>query len=208
MIAKQPRGDRESEFEFSCSEDYLESVRLRDGSLITLRLVGPSDKELLRRGFERLSQRSKYQRFFAAKRTLSEQDLAYLTQMDGVNHLAIGALRQLPDGSFEGLVIGRFVRCQGAPDSAEAAVAVIDEWQTKGIGTVLLMRLAAAARERGIEYFTAQVQRTNQAVQALLARVPEAVIKPFDAETLQIRVKLPSSLSNPASPERPPDSDL
>jgi GNAT superfamily N-acetyltransferase len=187
---------------------YLESVRLADGTVVTLRLVQPSDKEILRQGFERLSPRSRYQRFFEAKRRLSARELDYLTQIDGVDHFAIGALRQLPDGSFEGLGIGRFVRSSEARSSAEAAVAVIDEWQAKGIGSLLLMRLAAAARERGIEYFTAEVQRTNQAMQALLARVPGAILAPGSGETLRIRVPLPSATGGQQSPELPRDSDL
>ncbi len=187
---------------------YLESVRLADGTVVTLRLVQPSDKEILRQGFERLSPRSRYQRFFGAKRRLSERELEYLTRTDGVDHFAIGALRHLPDGSFEGLGIGRFVRSKQARNSAEAAVAVIDEWQAKGIGSLLLTRLAAAARERGIEYFTAEVQRTNQAMQALLARVPGASLAPGSRETLHIRIQLPSAISGQQSPELLRESDL
>jgi GNAT superfamily N-acetyltransferase len=170
---------------------YRERVSLLDGSAAILRLVRPSDKDALRRGVERLSPRSRYLRFFNSKRKLSERELAYLTQTDNVSHLAIGAVTEGPDGVEEGLGIARFVRSASEPDQAEAAVAVIDDWQGKGLGTVLLLRLIAAARERGILYFTAQVQRTNLAMRSLLDAVPAAMIQPLGHETLQMSIRLP-----------------
>ena len=55
-----------------------------------------------------------------------------------------------PDGTDEGIGVARFIRSKTDPGAAEAAVAVIDDWQKKGVGTLLLLRLAAAAREREI----------------------------------------------------------
>jgi len=44
--------------------DYTEHAELRDGTSVLLRLVRPTDKELLRAGFQRLSPESRYARFF------------------------------------------------------------------------------------------------------------------------------------------------
>lgn len=172
--------------------DYRERVTLLDGAAVTLRLIRPSDKDLLRRGLARLSPRSRYQRFFNSKRQLSERELAYLTQTDNESHVAIGAASEDAAGVEEGLGIARFVRSATLPDHADAAVAVIDDWQGKGLGTILLLRLIAAAREREIHYFTAQVQRTNHAMRALLDSVPEAMMHPTGHETLQMSIRLPA----------------
>lgn len=170
---------------------YRERVSLLDGGAATLRLIRPSDRDLLRHGLERLSLKSRYQRFFTAKRKLSERELTYLTQIDNETHLAIGAATEGPEGVEEGLAIARFVRSAAQPDHAEAAVAVIDDWHGKGLGTLLLLRLTAAAWERGIRYFTAQVQCTNQAMRSLLGAVPAAMIQPVGHETLQMSIRLP-----------------
>jgi GNAT superfamily N-acetyltransferase len=176
--------------------NYRESIHLADGTIVTFRLVQPADEDLLLRGFERLSFQSRYQRFFGAKPKLSVYDVEYLTHPDGTNHVAIGAVRKLPNGNEEGLGIARFIRLPNQPQAAEAAIAIVDDWHGRGIGRQLLKRLAAAARERRIAFFTAHVQRTNTAMRALLASFPH-VTEQAESGTLQIRLEL----SHPATDE-------
>ncbi|MGZ4307295.1 MAG: hypothetical protein ACXVSL_20780, partial [Solirubrobacteraceae bacterium] len=57
-------------------------ITLRDGSQVRVRQGHASDKELLRRGFERLSAESRYRRFLASMPELSEAMLSYLTDVD------------------------------------------------------------------------------------------------------------------------------
>src|SRR5262245_19880796 len=111
-------------------------------------MVRPDDKERLRRGFHRLSPEARYLRFFTPKVDLSEDELRYLTETAGVRHVAIGAVRAGDDE--EGLGVARFILLDDAPGTAEAAVAVLDEIQGQGLGTLLFLRLLAAARERGV----------------------------------------------------------
>jgi GNAT superfamily N-acetyltransferase len=172
-------------------ERYRETAALRDGSGVTLRLVRPDDKELLRRGFDRLSSRSRYRRFLAAKTRLTDAELAYLTEVDGHDHFAIGAVAEGADGREEGVAIARFIRSQSDPRAAEVAVAVVDDWQGKGLGTLLLLRLVAAARERGIERFAGQVLASNQAVRDVLAQLPAGVHAVASGGELAVEVDLP-----------------
>jgi GNAT superfamily N-acetyltransferase len=169
---------------------YREQVMLADGSGVLLRPVRPDDKPMLVRGFERLSQESRYRRFLGAKSRLTSAELAYLTELDGINHFAIAATHKAPSGEEEGLGIARFVRQANRPAVAEAAVTVIDEWQHKGLGTILLERLARAARERGITHFTAVALRANPPVRALLAELAPVVSVQPDGEELKIVVAL------------------
>jgi len=148
--------------------DWREAVTLADGTPAVLRLVRTDDKALLRAGFDRLSPDSRYLRFFAAKQELTEAEIAQLTETDGVDHLALGAVHRNPDGEWEGLGVARFVRDPSVPDLAEAAVTVTDPAQGNGLGRLLLARLAEAARERGVTCFAGEFLATNAQVRQLI----------------------------------------
>lgn len=145
------------------TSEYSEQTTLRDGTVVTLRLLRPEDRELLRAGFERLSAESRYARFFAPKHTLSEDELDYLCNVDQESHFAIGALRE-SDGA--GLGIARFIGIGNG--AAEAAIAVADEMHGRGLGKLLFLRLCAAANERGIHTFKCEVLGSNAGMQHLL----------------------------------------
>jgi GNAT superfamily N-acetyltransferase len=186
--------------------NYAEHARLPDGTAVTLRAVGPKDKELLRRGFERLSPESRYRRFLGSKRALSDAELAYFTELDGDHHFAIGATRQASGEEEEGLGIARFVRVAGEPEVAEAAVAVVDPWQGRGLGRLLLARLVAAARERGITTFRATLLEDNAAVRAVIAEAGDVRVVEHARGVLAVEVPLPAVPWHESSP--PPASGL
>lgn len=181
-------------------EHYREDAELRDGTSVQLRLVRPADRELLRGGFHGLSGRSRYLRFMGAKANLTEAELEALTTLDGMDHLAIGALRWDPaSGAAEGLAVARFVRLPQEPDVAEAAVTVVDAVQRQGLGSLLLRRLAAAARERGIRWFRGDVLACNEPMRRLLADHVATTVEP-DEDVLRVLVELTSFRSLMAAP--------
>lgn len=151
--------------------DYEESVRLRDGTEAVLRMIRPSDKELLLEGFERLSPDSRYMRFLAPKKRLTDDELRYLTDVDGNDHFALVAVRTSALGKDEGLGVGRFVRLGSEPEAAEPAITVVDDCQGKGLGTILLRKLIAASWERGIRSFRCWVLLDNSRVRDLFRDV-------------------------------------
>ena len=123
--------------------------RLRDGTRVRMRPIGPADRARLAAGFQKLSRESRYRRFFTAMPELPEKMLDRLVATDGWKHVAIGAEVASDDPALaEGLGVARFVRLEDVPDVAEVAVAVIDEKQGLGLGTLLLSALVQAARER------------------------------------------------------------
>ncbi len=65
-------------------DEYEESVQLSDGQKVLLRTIRPSDKQMFLDAFERLSPESRYARFMTSKTKLSEQELRYLTEIDGI----------------------------------------------------------------------------------------------------------------------------
>jgi len=146
----------------------VEHVTLADGAELEVRIVLPSDKPHFAHGIARLSRESRYFRFLTGKDEFSDKELAYLTEVDGYDHHAIVTYRRLPDGTEEGVGVARFVRSPSRPDAAEVAITVVDEWQRRGVGTLLYERLKAAARERGIRVLCSDVHHTNTAILRLL----------------------------------------
>lgn len=144
-------------------ESYEETVNLSDGQRLRLRLMRPSDKQMLLEGFEHLSPDSRYARFMAPKSTLTERELRYLTEVDGVDHFAMGAVRRHLTSKDEGVGSARFVRLTDQPDTAEAAVTVLDDFQGKGLGSIMLQRLIEAAWERDIRWFLTELLAENTA---------------------------------------------
>lgn len=165
-----------------------ERVLLRDGSAVLVREVRPSDAALLADGFARLSEQSRRFRFLTAKRELTPRDLRYLTDVDHVDHDAIGAVSEA-DG--RGVGVARYVRARCDHRSAEVAVTVIDDWQHRGLGTHLLARLTARARCAGIHSFTALVAADNEAMIAMLRDGKAGVeLAHVEADSLEYEVSL------------------
>lgn len=172
--------------------DSRDQIELKDGTRAYIRLVCPSDKSHLIRGFGRLSPESRYMRFMGAKQELSAKELRYLTEVDQLDHFAIGAMRVLPDGSEDGIGIARLIRLREEPAVAEAAVAVIDEMQGKGLGRHLLKRLAEAAHERGIERLRCELFANNRRVRALLEELAEQTFASEEDGVVTLDLTLPT----------------
>ena len=162
------------------------TVTLRDGARVRLRPIRPDDKRLLARGFERLSEDSRYRRFFTPMPELPPAQLEYLTEVDHRDHEAILAV----DEHGEPVGVARYVRSASEAHAAEAAVAVVDDWQGRGVGRALLNRLAARARQEGVSRFTALVQTDNQAALELMGGLPLRE-RSRDGGELQLVMKLP-----------------
>jgi GNAT superfamily N-acetyltransferase len=173
----------------SGTDDTGMAVALRDGSRVVVRPLRPDDRERLRAGFARLGPRSRYQRFLAPMAELTEADLTYLTDVDHHDHEALAAV---DPATGEGVGVARFVRCADRPDAAEAAVTVIDDWQGRGLGTVLLDLLAERAREEGVVRFTALLLAENRDMLDVLEGVAAIRVVERRPGTIEIEAELPS----------------
>lgn len=152
--------------------DYQEDRVLRDKTLVRIRTLRSEDKVKILDGFGRLSQRSRYMRFLTPKDHLSDEELGFLSELEFGRHFGLVVVRLTPDGAeTEGVGIARFVQTADDPRAAEPAVTVTDEMQGKGLGRLLLQRLADAAVERGIERFRCFLLAENVRVLGLIRRV-------------------------------------
>jgi RimJ/RimL family protein N-acetyltransferase len=171
-----------------------ERIRARDGSALIIRPIEPGDRELLRAGFEQLSEHSRYMRFQAPMSSLSDQQLAYLTDVDHHDHEALLAVAA--DDGEEIVGVARFVRVND--NVAECAVTVADHWQERGVGTQLLDRLVERARQEGIERFTALVMAQNTDALRLLERLGDTVQRRSGSQVeLDIELPQPREASPP-----------
>jgi len=143
---------------------FREEHTLRDGTHVVLRHIEPTDRDELQHGFEELSAESRAFRFLHPLKRLTPEDLRYLTEVDGRDHVAIVAV----DSHNHGLGVARFIRDEADPKVAEAAITVTDAAQGHGLGSLLGVTLARAARERGIERFRGAILPQNLRVRELL----------------------------------------
>jgi RimJ/RimL family protein N-acetyltransferase len=139
---------------------------LDGGERVLIRPIEPGDKERLVNGLRQLSEESIRKRFLAAKPRFSRSELRYLTEIDGVNHIALVAvLERDPD---QLVAVARCVRLPDRHDTAEMAIVIGDPWQTQGLGRELAQRLADAALAAGIRRFAATILGDNEAARRLM----------------------------------------
>ena len=92
--------------------------------------------------------------------------------------------------SGEGVGVARFIRSTTDPTAAEAAVAVVDNWQGRGLGTALLKALAARGREEGVERFTASVLAGNSPMLELVRRLSDTAVIDRAGTVAEVQVRL------------------
>ncbi|HWS58277.1 MAG TPA: GNAT family N-acetyltransferase, partial [Actinotalea sp.] len=128
------------------------------------------------------SERSIYFRFFAPLERLPDRDLAHFTHVDHDARVAFVAV--CGDEVERIIAVARYDR--SAPGQAEVAFNVADDHHGRGIGSVLLEHLVAAARERGIRRFTAEVLPYNSAMIAVFREAGFAVSQHLDDGILTV----------------------
>lgn len=143
---------------------------LRDGTRVRVRPIEPRDRDRLAEGMRRLSPRSRYFRFHTTVDELSEDQLTYLTEVDGHDHVAWIAIDE-DHPEVPGIGVARYVRMEDEPGIAEAAITVADEYQGRGAGTLLLGLLARSARENAVRVFRNYVLAENTAMLEVFDRL-------------------------------------
>jgi acetyltransferase len=162
-------------------------ITLRSGETVLIRPIRPDDKQRLVDVLERLGPESRYRRFFSAMPELRIAQLRYLTELD---HHAHEALVAVDSETGQALGVARFVRSADDPVAAEVAVAVVDDWQRRGLATALLDRLSARAREEGVVRFIAAVLTENQSALDLFRRLGRTRATGFEAGVVELSIDL------------------
>jgi predicted branched-subunit amino acid permease/RimJ/RimL family protein N-acetyltransferase len=142
--------------------EHQEAV-LTDGDRVVLRPVRPDDRALVETVFSSLSAESRRMRFLVPMPRYSNRLLDFLTDVDGTDHVAWLAMSgDAPVG------IARYVRVHDEPTTAEVAVTVVDDHQGRGLGSLLVEAVRAAAGRNGFERLLWNVHPENVAAQGLM----------------------------------------
>lgn len=142
-----------------------QSVALSDGSTMFVRAIVPDDADHLRAALADADEATLYSRFFTSNPHLTDDQLAYLTNVDYRYRLAVlGFVGEKP------VAVARY---EGTPGSVEAEFAVVVDpaWRARHVALILGEILAEAATLRGIERFVAHRLAENTAANALLTRL-------------------------------------
>lgn len=166
-----------------------------DGGIVHLRPILPSDAEDLLAFHAKLSDRTRYLRYFGPYPRISARDLERFTVVDQRTRVAFLALlgdEIVAVGRYEGITADGGAAAQDGAGtdrpvtSAEVAFVVRDDHQSRGLGSILLEHLAAAARENGLSRFEAEVLVENHAMVRVFREAGYQVTREFDEGVLHL----------------------
>ncbi|SHK27838.1 Acyl-CoA synthetase (NDP forming) [Pseudonocardia thermophila] len=183
MTATDPAHATEAPYPRHWEADVVAS----DGGIVHLRPILPSDADALVRFHAGLSEHTRYLRYFGPYPRIPPRDLERFTHVD--HRTRVGLICLLGDeiiavGRYEGLP--RPDGAEGPPVSAEVAFVVTDAHQNRGLGSILLEHLAAAARENGLRRFEAEVLAENRAMVRVFRQAGYQVSRQFEGGVLHL----------------------
>ena len=160
---------------------------LRDGRRIEIRALKPEDRDGMVAAFDRASAQSRQRRFFSARRTLTEKEIAFFVNVDFVDHVALVAAAE--EGGKSAVVGGgRYIVVE--PGRAEIAFAVLDQYQGQGIGAALMRHLLALARRAGLKELVAEVLPENAPMLKVFKRCGLPMTTKREAEVVHVTLQL------------------
>ncbi len=170
------------------TKDYWEYLN-KDYEQYVIRAVNGLDRDGYIEAFNMSSRKTLTNRFLAAKKGLTDDDLKMLTEPDYVDHVAIVIIKEQEEG-FLPIASTRFFRDYSGSDKAEFSVAVVDQEQGKGFGGIILDHLIEAAKERGIKELYGTASVNNGAILNLLKSRGEVVVEHETTGVVNMRLKI------------------
>ena len=170
---------------------YDETATLKNGQTVRIRAMRSSDKSLVQEMFRNLEPESIYTRFFHAKKVLTDDDLRMITEVDFETVVAF-AVTIGPEQNETMIGGGRYacLETQGPCRSAEVAFTVEEDFQGQGIAGMLIRRLTAIARERGVVQFEAEVLPENRSMLAVFAHCGLPVKEKYEGDSIHVTMPL------------------
>lgn len=153
-------------------------LTLADGTPVRVRPVVAGDREGLKQGYREMSRTARYMRFFIAGAEMSDKEARYFTEVDQRDHVAWCGIE--PVNNSRGYGIARFVRDSAQPIRADFAIAVIDEMQGRGLGTILLATLYLLAQAGGIDELQGEVLPDNPVMPVWLPQLGADIVASGD----------------------------
>lgn len=164
--------------QFRIDFDWKTKHALRVGSVL------PVNALQIANGLKDMSNESIRNRFLGSKKEFSQQELEYLTHLDGINNYAIGIEER--ERSQRGVAIVRLVRSSEDPQRAEIAISMIDDYQKMGLGELMLNLITLAAVERNITRLSFTYLPQNEGIVRLIQRMGTPVAGPHSKDYVQM----------------------
>ena len=168
--------------------NYTTHEVLKDGSQIEIRGLRRTDESDMLAAIENTSAQSLQRRFFVMKRHFSDKERAFFMDVDFKNHVAIVAVAAGENGRQIIAGGGRYIVFEAG--RAEMAFVVIDAWQGRGIGSLLLRHLVKIASAAGLNELTAEVLPENTAMKKVFEKFGFRPAPRRDPQTLHLVLKL------------------
>ncbi|MDG3016571.1 GNAT family N-acetyltransferase [Speluncibacter jeojiensis] len=164
-------------------QQWEADVLATDGGAVHLRPILPGDAERLIDFHARLSERTRYLRYFGPYPTMPARDVKRFTTVDHHDRVA---LIMMLGGDI--IAVGRYERLKDVGDgtSAEVAFVVADHHQGRGLGPILLEHLAGAAAENGLHKFVAEVLAENRHMISVFREAGYQVSRSFDGGVVHL----------------------
>lgn len=171
---------------------YVRTETLSDGRVVQVRAQRPDDREGLGKALRRMSETSILRRFFAPRRSFSEQEVAAFIDIDFESHVALVASVPV-DG--QPVIVGGARYIVTAPGTAEVAFAIDDAFQHRGLGSLLMKHLIVIAQAKGLRQFVAEMLPENTAMLGLLRKSGLELSTSRDHGIVHARALLPQRSS-------------
>lgn len=162
-------------------------VILRDGSTAQVRLSQPEDFDAMQAFIQRLSPDSRRHRFFSESSPPPDLIRSFCDSSDPRSMLTLVVIR-IRDGTAQIIAAGSYM---GRDErTAEVAMAVDEEFQGKGLGTLLLERLALLAVRNGFTSFWAATHAENRPMRDVFRDSGFPVRETFEGDDMEVKLSV------------------
>lgn len=156
-----------TEIRMSDIATYAADDHLRDGGLAKIRALRPEDEADMLAALEQASAQSLQRRFFVMKRHFSDKERTFFMDIDFKDHVALVAHAE---EAGRNVLVGGCRYIVSEPGRAEMAFMVVDAWQGRGVGSILMRHLVKIASEAGLQELTAEVLPENAAMRKVFSK--------------------------------------
>jgi acyl-CoA hydrolase/ribosomal protein S18 acetylase RimI-like enzyme len=171
---------------------HLEESITIEGERMTIRPAKPVDERRIQEHFYNLDKDDVVARFFHEKNSFVHDEVKGVSLIDYIKDLTVVAI--VGEFGFGRIVgIGEYL-LDPASNEAEVAFSISKTHQKKGLGKILLNKLAYAARDNGIAGLMAYTSPQNRGMIKLFKTLPYQVESFFDGDTLQLRCRFDKPL--------------
>ena len=165
----------------------LEETIEINGEQVTVRPAKPVDERRIQEHFYNLDKDDVIARFFHEKTTFVKEEVEGVSQIDYIRDLTIVVL--VGEFGFGRVVgIGEYL-IDPATNIAEIAFSISRDYQKKGLGGILLKKLASAAKQNDISGLVAYTSPQNRGMIKLFKQLPYKVNTLFDGDILILKCK-------------------